>query len=155
MGYNWVLLRSVMIEPFLKFWIKLTIKLLLGNIHERNITIDDSKLMAQLTGKESACNARDTGDAGSIHAPGRCPGERSNNPLQYSCLENSMDGRTSWATVHGVAKSRTQRSPPAPQHTRDYLNIVCSISESYEAQCEHMLFIRVVNWLWWTEKNIK
>ena len=40
-----------MIEPFLKFWIKLTIKLLLGNIHERNSTTDDSKLMAQLTGK--------------------------------------------------------------------------------------------------------
>ena len=29
-------------------------------------------------------------------------------PLQYSCLENPMDGRTWWATVHGVAKSRTQ-----------------------------------------------
>ena len=29
------------------------------------------------------------------------------NPLQYSCLENRMDGRAWWATVHGVAKSQT------------------------------------------------
>ena len=69
--------------------------------------------MAQLTGKESACNARDTGDAGSIHAPGRCPGERSDNPLQYSCLENSMDGRAWQATVHEVTKSRTHLSAHA------------------------------------------
>ena len=32
------------------------------------------------------------------------------NPLQYSCLENPMDGGAWWATVHGVAKSRTQLS---------------------------------------------
>ena len=31
-------------------------------------------------------------------------------PLQYSCLENPMDGEASWATVHGVAKSRTRLS---------------------------------------------
>ena len=36
------------------------------------------------------------------------PGERNGNPLQYSCLENPMDGGTWWATVHGVAKSRTR-----------------------------------------------
>ena len=34
-------------------------------------------------------------------------GEGNGNPLQYSCLENSMDGGAWWATVHGVAKSRT------------------------------------------------
>ena len=50
--------------------------------------------------KESACNA---GDPGSIPVSGRCPGEGNGNPLQYSCLENSMD-RGAWqATVHGVA----------------------------------------------------
>ena len=32
------------------------------------------------------------------------------NPLQYSCLDNSMDGEAWWATVHGVAKSRTRLS---------------------------------------------
>ena len=34
-------------------------------------------------------------------------GEGNGNPLQYSCLENPMDGGTWWAKVHGVAKSRT------------------------------------------------
>ena len=41
---------------------------------------------------------------------GRSPGERNGNPLQYSCLENPMDGGAWWATVHGVAKSRTRLS---------------------------------------------
>ena len=36
--------------------------------------------------------------------------EGTGNPLQYSCLENPMDGETWWATVHGVAKSRTRLS---------------------------------------------
>ena len=35
------------------------------------------------------------------------PGEGNGNPLQYSCLENPMGGEAWWATVHGVAKSRT------------------------------------------------
>ena len=47
------------------------------------------------------------GDAGSIPASGRSPGEGNGNPLQYSCLENSKD-RGAWrASVHGVAKSQT------------------------------------------------
>ena len=44
------------------------------------------------------------GDMGSISGSRRSPGERNDNPLQYSCLESSMD-RGAWqATVHGVAK---------------------------------------------------
>ena len=54
--------------------------------------------------KVSACNA---GDPGSIPGWGRALGEGNGNPLQYSCLENSMDGRAWQATVHGIAKSRT------------------------------------------------
>ena len=54
-------------------------------------------------GKASACNA---GDLGSIPGSGRSPGEGNGNPLQYSCLENSMDGGAWWATVHGAANSR-------------------------------------------------
>ena len=55
-------------------------------------------------GKESACNV---GDPGSSSRLGRFPGEGNGNPLQDSCLENSMD-RGAWkATVHGTAKSRT------------------------------------------------
>ena len=57
-----------------------------------------------LSGKESACNA---GDLGSVPGLGRSPGGGHGNPLQYSCLENSMDRGAWWATVHGVAKSRT------------------------------------------------
>ena len=41
---------------------------------------------------------------GSIPGLGRSPGEGNGNPLQYSCLENSMDRGTWWATVHGVHK---------------------------------------------------
>ena len=37
-------------------------------------------------------------------------GEGNGNPLQYSCLENPMDGGASWAAVHEVAKSRTRLS---------------------------------------------
>ena len=52
--------------------------------------------------KESACNE---GDPGLIPGSGRSPGEGNGNPVQYSCLENSMD-RGAWrATVHGVEKS--------------------------------------------------
>ena len=41
---------------------------------------------------------------------GRSPGGGNGNLLQYSCLENPMDGRTWKATVHGVTKSWTQLS---------------------------------------------
>ena len=52
--------------------------------------------------KGSACNAE---DLDSILGSGRSPGEGNGNTLQYSCLENPMDGGTWWAIVHGVAKS--------------------------------------------------
>ena len=55
--------------------------------------------------KESVCNS---GDPGLIHGLGRAPGEGNGNLLQYSYLENPMDRRAWWATVHGVVKSRTQ-----------------------------------------------
>ena len=57
--------------------------------------------------KESACNA---GGLSSIPGSGRSPREGNGNPLQYSCLENSMDRGAWWATAHGVTKSRTQLS---------------------------------------------
>ena len=50
-----------------------------------------------LDGKESACSA---GDQVSIPGLGRSPGEGNGNPLQYSCLENPMDGGAWQATVH-------------------------------------------------------
>ena len=44
------------------------------------------------------------GDSGSNPGLGRSPGEGNGNPLQYSCLEDSMDRGAWWATVHGVAR---------------------------------------------------
>ena len=45
--------------------------------------------------------------AGLIPGSGRSPGRGHGNRCQYSCLENSLDKGAWWATVHGVAKSRT------------------------------------------------
>ena len=47
-------------------------------------------------------------DLGSIPGSGSSPGEGNGNPLQYSWLENPMDGGAWWATVHGVMKSQTR-----------------------------------------------
>ena len=57
-----------------------------------------------LDGKESACNV---GDLDLIPGSGRSPGEGNRNPLQYSYLENPMDGGAWWAIVHRVAESDT------------------------------------------------
>ena len=56
-------------------------------------------------GKESTCIAR---DPGLIPGWGIALGEGNGNPLQCSCLENSMDSGSWWATVHDVTKSQTQ-----------------------------------------------
>ena len=55
--------------------------------------------------KNLPANASDAGDMGSIPGSERSPGEGNGNLLQYSCLENPMDGGAWGATVHGVAKS--------------------------------------------------
>ena len=57
--------------------------------------------------KNPPANAGDAGDSGSTPGSGRSPGERNGYPLQYSCLENSMERSTWKATVHGAAKSLT------------------------------------------------
>ena len=63
-----------------------------------------SDLCCGSDGKESACNV---GDPGLIPGLGRSLGEGNGNPLQYSCLENSMD-RGAWrAIVHGVTRNWT------------------------------------------------
>ena len=64
--------------------------------------------------KESTCNA---GYLSLIPGLGRSPGGGHGNPLQYSCLENSID-RGAWqATVHDSAKSQIQLSAHAHTHT--------------------------------------
>ena len=64
-------------------------------------------LLRWLSGKEFICSAGDTGEVSSIPGLGRSPGEGIGNPLQYSCLENPVDRRDWWATVHGVTKGWT------------------------------------------------
>ena len=54
--------------------------------------------------------AGDARDAVSILGLGRSPRVGKGNPLQYSCLEDSMDRGDKWVTVHGVSKSWTQLS---------------------------------------------
>ena len=70
-------------------------------MHQSNVPKSPGK-PGDSDGKDSACNL---GDPGSIPGSGRSLGEGNGNPLQYSCLDNSM-GRGAWcATVHGVTES--------------------------------------------------
>ena len=64
----------------------------------------DSDLYKPSDGKESACNVE---DLGSIPGLERSPGEGNGNPLQDSCLGNTMNQGAWQATVHGVEKSWT------------------------------------------------
>ena len=59
------------------------------------------------SGKESAAHGGDSRDPGSIPGSGRSPGGGNGNPLQHSCLKNSMDRGTWWVIVHGAVKSQT------------------------------------------------
>ena len=54
--------------------------------------------------KNMSANAGDVKDVSLVPGLGRSPGGRCGNPLQYSCLENSMDRGAWWATVHGVQR---------------------------------------------------
>ena len=60
-------------------------------------------LLRWLSGKESACNVGNTGDKGLIPGLGRSPGGGHGNPLQYSCLGNSME-RGAWQATWGGKK---------------------------------------------------
>ena len=76
--------------------------------------------------KESACNAGNTEETGSIPGSGRSLGEGNGNPLQYSCLENPME-RGAWrVTGHGVAKSQIEWSDLAHINglSADLFNII-------------------------------
>ena len=59
-------------------------------------------------GKESACNAGDLREVGSIFGSGRSPGEGHSNSLQCFCLENPTDGGAWQATIQSIAESQIQ-----------------------------------------------
>ena len=67
--------------------------------------------------KNMTSNVGDARDLGSIPGLGRLPGEGNGNPLQYSYVENSVDRRAWWATVHGVTKSHIELSTRTHTHT--------------------------------------
>ena len=88
----------------------------------------------------SAYNAE---DLGSIPGLRRSPGEGNGTPLQYSCLENPMDGGTWKATVHGVAKSQTRLSD-FTLHT----HIIARMNKSWVLHFCHCytFWVRWINW---------
>ena len=75
------------------------------------------RLLRWLSVKNPLANAGATRDAVLIPGSGKSPGGESDNPLQYSGLENPVDRGDSRATVHGVSKSQTWLSNTACPHT--------------------------------------
>ena len=85
------------------------------------------------SGKESTCNAAVARGLGSIPRSRRPPGVGNGNLFQYFCLENPKD-RGAWhATVHGVAKSRTQLSTHAGIQQRTWVSTV--LHEDLQLNC--------------------
>ena len=120
-------LEKCLFRSFVHFWIGLFIFLVLSCMSCLHIFEINSLSVALLAiifsysegclftllivpfpgGTEDKTSAHNAGDLGSIPRSGRSPGEGNGNPLQYSWLENPMDGGAWKATVHGVTKSRT------------------------------------------------
>ena len=95
---------------------------------------NQASLVAQTVSKESACNA---GNPGLIPGSERSPGEGHGDPLQYSCLENSMD-RGAWrATVHGITDSWTRLTDT---HTHTHTHT-------------HGLVSPLIKWVKWGSEN--
>ena len=78
--------------------------------------------------KNLPANAGDIRNAGLISGSRRFPGRGRGNPLQYSCLENSMNRGAWWTTVHMVIKSWTQLKQ---QHTHTHTHARVRVRHSY------------------------
>ena len=95
-------------------------------------------------GKASACNV---GDLGLIPGLGRSSGEGNGNPLQYSCLENPMDRGAWWATIHGVAKSRTRLS-------NFYVCVCCRNNSKWSQMEEKVLWDTRLLYYWGSSLDV-
>ena len=100
--------------------------------------------MAQLV-KNPPANARDARDVGSVPGWGKFPGEVNGNPLQYSCLENFVDGGAWRATVHGIVKSCTQLTAFVYTHTQTHTVIVHCMDTAFNySYAERQLIVYTV-----------
>ena len=73
----------------------------------------------------------DSGDSDPIPALGRSPGKENGNPLQYFCLENSMDRGAWWATVHGVANESDMIQTLNKTVRRDLDSILTAVGNNH------------------------
>ena len=97
--------------------------------------------------KNLPANAADAGDVGSIPGLGTSPGGGHGSPMQYSCLENPMDRGAWWATVRGVAKSRTRLKQ---------LSMLCKLSKTTPVKsCNHIPTTHISNklYLFWSREK--
>ena len=114
----------VAIILFLRYFLQLVFKM--GQFVFPLYTVWNKSFPGSSDGKETACSV---GNPGSIPGLRRSPGEGKGYPLQYSCLENSMERGAWWVTVHGVTKTLTQLSnyhPPPPQKNTQFEMCLCS-----------------------------
>ena len=106
------------------------------------IDLDTKRVFGGFTGGSVVKNLpAHAEDAGPIPGSGRSPGEGKGNPLQYSCLENSLDRGTWRATVHRVAKSRT-RLKRLSMH---------NVTLSHKKNHRHVISLCVFTLLWKVE----
>ena len=121
--------------------------------------------MFLLVGSEVKASASNAGDLGSIPGLGTSPGEGNGNPLQYSCLENPVDGGAWSATVHRVTKSRTRLSdftlpyltlpyvPSLPAFWRVFFLFIINgywiLSKALSASIEMIIWLLFFNLLMW------
>ena len=87
--------------------------------------------------KNLPANARDLRDAGSVPGLWRYPGGGDGNPLQYSCLENPIDRRAWWATVHRIEKSWEQPKQLSMHTHSVYMSTLLS-QESIHSICSRV-----------------
>ena len=115
---------------------------------------DDLDFPRGSDGKESAWNA---GDAGSNAGLGRCPGKGNGNPLQYSCLGNSMERGSWWVTVHGVLKGQTWQVTNTMKSSLVAQLVKC-LSAMLETQVQSLgqeaTYSKILAWrIPWTEES--